>query len=233
MALRQQPGMAMDANFWLKAWEDKHIGFHRGDVNPLLVKYFNELAVPRGGRVFLPLCGKTLDIRWLLGEGRRVAGAELSKTAIDELFAELGLNPQISRAGKLDRYCAANIDIFVGDIFDLSGSVLGPVDAVYDRAALVALPEKIRERYAAHLKQIANAAPQLLICYEYDQSKKEGPPFSVSNQEVERHYRDSHELTLLESKEVPGGLKGQCAAQENVWVMRPRSALKRNRGDRI
>jgi thiopurine S-methyltransferase len=210
----------MDASFWLQAWQDKHISFHKGEPNPLLVKYFNELSLPKGTRVFLPLCGKSLDISWLLSEGYRVAGAELSKIAVEELFAQLGAKPGISRIGDVDRYSARNLDIFVGDIFALPRKVLGPVDATYDRAALVALPERMRTRYTAHLKEITDQAPQLLICYEYDQSQMEGPPFSVSNQEVHRHYRDSYQLTLLESTSVPGGLKGKCAANENVWLLK-------------
>jgi thiopurine S-methyltransferase len=210
----------MDANFWHQKWEKNDIGFHNSEANPLLVGYFKELALARGSRVFLPLCGKTLDIAWLLSRGYRVAGAELSKLAIEQLFAGLGVEPEITRVGDHDRYSAQDIDIFVGDIFALSGKMLGPVDAVYDRAALVALPEAMRNRYTAHLMAITGKAPQLLISYEYDQSRLEGPPFSIRNAEVRRHYADNYDLALLASQDVPGGLKGQCAATENVWLLR-------------
>jgi thiopurine S-methyltransferase len=210
----------MDANFWHQKWEKNDIGFHNSEANPLLVGYFKELALARGSRVFLPLCGKTLDIAWLLSRGYRVAGAELSKLAIEQLFAGLGAAPEITRVGDHDRYSAQGIDIFVGDIFALSGKILGPVDAVYDRAALVALPEAMRNRYTAHLMAITGKAPQLLISYEYDQSRLEGPPFSIRNAEVRRHYADNYDLALLASQDVPGGLKGQCAATENVWLLR-------------
>jgi thiopurine S-methyltransferase len=210
----------MDANFWHQKWEKNDIGFHNSEANPLLVGYFKELALARGSRVFLPLCGKTLDIAWLLSRGYRVAGAELSRLAIEQLFAGLGVEPEITRVGDHDRYSAQGIDIFVGDIFALSGKILGPVDAVYDRAALVALPEAMRNRYTAHLMAITGKAPQLLISYEYDQSRLEGPPFSIRNAEVRRHYADNYDLALLASQDVPGGLKGQCAATENVWLLR-------------
>jgi thiopurine S-methyltransferase len=209
----------MDAQFWHQRWEENHIPFHLSEANPLLAAYFEKLSVPQGGRVFLPLCGKTLDIPWLLSQGCRVAGAELSKIAIGQLFAELCVKPKITALGKMDHYRAKNLDIFVGDIFDLSRKALGPVDAIYDRAALVALPPKIRERYTAHLMKIADKAPQLLICCEYDQSFMEGPPFSVSNDEVKRHYEVNYQLTLLSSKDVPGGLKGICPAKENAWLL--------------
>ena len=210
----------MDRVFWHQKWESKDIAFHRSEANPLLVKYFNELSLAKGSRVFVPLCGKSLDIPWLLSHGYRVAGAELSQIAIEQLFAELGVTPDISRDGELDHYRATNIDIFVGDIFDVSDKMLGPVDAIYDRAALVALPEGMRNRYAAHVTKMTNTAPQLLICYEYDQRLIEGPPFSVSNQEVNQKYSERYELTLLESAIVPSGLKGIVTARENVWLLK-------------
>jgi thiopurine S-methyltransferase len=210
----------MDTSFWHAKWENNDIAFHVSAANPLLVKYFNELSLAKGSRVFVPLCGKTLDIPWLLSNGYRIAGAELSKIAIEQLFAELGVEPTISGAGGTVRYSGNNIDIFVGDIFELSSKMLGPVDAIYDRAALVAFPDTMRSRYAAHLTEITDKAPQLLICYEYDQRVMEGPPFSISSDEVHQHYGDRYNLTLIASTPVPGGLKGTCAAKENVWLLR-------------
>ncbi|MGB8700451.1 MAG: thiopurine S-methyltransferase [Thermosynechococcaceae cyanobacterium] len=209
----------MEASFWHQRWSNNDIAFHESEVNPLMVKYFKQLSLVNGSRIFLPLCGKTLDIPWLLSNGYRVAGAELSKIAIDQLFMELGVEPTILEVGTVDHYSAQNIDIFVGDIFHLYRKMLGLVDAIYDRAALVALPEEMRNRYTAHLMEITDKAPQLLICYEYDQSLMEGPPFSISNEEINQHYRDSYQLTPIVSANVPGGLKGKCAAKENVWLL--------------
>ncbi len=210
----------MDANFWQQRWGKNDIAFHNSEANPLLVEHFQELSLIKGCRVFLPLCGKTLDIAWLLSNGYRVAGAELSKIAVNQLFTELGMDPKISEMDNLYHYSAKNIDIFVGDIFNLSGNMLGSVDAIYDRAALVALPEQMRDRYTAHLTKITDKAPQLLICYEYDQNLMDGPPFSISNEEVRQHYQDNYDLTLIVSTNVSGGLKGKCAAKENVWLLR-------------
>lgn len=210
----------MDPSFWHQRWAKNEIGFHEPKANPLLVTHFKELSLPKGRRVFVPLCGKTLDIAWLLSQGYRVAGAELSEVAITQLFAELGVEPQISASGTLTHHRGPDLDIFVGNIFDLSGSVLGAVDAVYDRAALVALPEHLRARYTAHLYEITNRAPQVLISYVYDQRVMDGPPFSVSDEEVAQHYGRRFDVRLVASTDVPGGLKGKCSAQENVWLLR-------------
>ncbi|MCU1285052.1 MAG: tpm [Acidobacteriales bacterium] len=210
----------METSFWLQKWEKNEIAFHQKEANPLLVKYFADLSLAKGSRVFVPFCGKSLDVGWLLSQGHRVAGAELSKLAVEQLFAGLGCEPEIVRAGEFERYSAADIDIFVGDLFNVSGELLGGVDAIYDRAALVALPNGMRNQYSKHLTEITGKAPQLLITYEYDQSVMAGPPFSVCNEEVKRLYRDSYDLRLVASEDVAGGLKGRCAATEHVWMLR-------------
>jgi len=212
----------MEPSFWHQRWAKNETGWHERQTNPLLAKYFKDLSLGKGRRLFLPLCGKTLDIAWLLSNGSRVAGAELSQLALEQLFMDLGLQPDVSAVGEVEQWSAKNIDIFVGDIFTLSRKLLGPVDAVYDRAALVALPEQMRSRYTAHLTEITNRAPQLLICYDYDQRAMDGPPFAISNEEVARHYGREFDLRLLESLDVAGGLKGKCPAKENAWLLRSR-----------
>ena len=213
----------MEASFWHNRWQTNQTGWHEATVNPLLITHFPSLHIPPGGRVFVPLCGKSLDLGWLLSRGYAVAGAELSKLAVTQLFAELGMEPRISEVGKHKLFRGAKIDIFVGDFFDLTREILGPVDAVYDRAALVALPEAMRAQYTTHLKTLTALAPQLVIGYEYDQTVVPGPPFSVTPDELYRRYGDSYTLTPLARLDVPGGLKGKCPATEHIWRLDKRS----------
>lgn len=210
----------MEPNFWREKWAKGETAFHQREANPLLVEHMARLELPPGSRVFLPLCGKTKDIAWLLTQGYRVCGAELVETAVEQLFDELGVAPVIAPERTGRRYSAAGLDIFVGDLFALSVDALGAVDAVYDRAALVALPQAMRERYAVHLTALTGAVPQLLLTFFYDQCLMSGPPFSVSGDEVRRHYGDRHAISLIASHEVVGGLKGQCAAREEAWLLR-------------
>lgn len=207
----------MEANFWHDRWNANEIGFHQPKPNALLERNFGVLALPEESRIFLPLCGKTLDIGWLLANGYQVAGAELSENAVKQLFEELGVNPDITSVGKFTRYSAPDITIFVGDIFDLTADLLGMVDAVYDRAALIALPDEMRRRYAGHLREITGTISQLLITIEYDQSEMPGPPFSVDGETVKSLYSGSFRITMLEEKEIRGGFKGQIPASEVVW----------------
>lgn len=209
----------MEAGFWQQRWARGEIGFHENDVNTFLTAHLAMLDLAKGSRIFVPLCGKTHDIGWLLAAGYRVAGAELSELAITELFAELGLRPQVDRMERLARFSAQNIEIFVGDIFALDAEHLGSVQASYDRAALVALPASMREQYTAHLMNITGTAPQLLITYEYNQQLMDGPPFSIDAEKVQRHYGAVYQLTRVATREVTGGMKGKVAATETAWLL--------------
>ena len=211
----------MDPDFWHERWQASQIGFHESEGNSMLVAHFNKLSTSKGERIFVPLCGKTRDIAWLLSKEHPVVAVELSELAVEQLFAEIGLEPQITELGELKHFGAPGLDIFVGDIFKLTPKMMGPVSAVYDRAALVALPEKMRVSYAKQIADISNNAPQLLITFEYDQSIMTGPPFSIDDEEISRLYQDRYEISLLASAPVPGGLKGKFPAKESVWLMKP------------
>ena len=169
------------------------------------------------------MCGKTLDIAWLLGRGIRVVGIELSPLAVGELFEELGVAPEVTSVGGLRHHRAEGIDVFLGDIFELDRARLGSVDAVYDRAALVALPPPMRSRYASHVRRISGGTRQLLVTFEYDQSRLEGPPFSVDEAEVRTLYESDYAMSILSTSDVPGGLKGKVPAVDRAWLLEPRS----------
>lgn len=211
----------MEADFWYKRWEDDHIPFHEGKPNTLLVRHLSVLDLSKDDRVFIPLCGKTKDFDWLAAEGYRAVGAELSELAIQQLFAELEITPSISAVGAHKHYSADGIDVFVGDIFELSADMLGAVDAIFDRAAMVAMPASMRQRYVAQVAKVSQNAPQLLTCFEYDQNLLDGPPFDVRQAEVEDLYRDIYDVTLVERVPIRNGLKGKCPADAALWKLAP------------
>lgn len=211
----------MEEAFWHSKWARNEIGFHEAGTNPLLLRHFPALRLAPGARVFVPLCGKTRDIPWLRAQGCEIVGSELSQLAVEQLFAEVGVTPRVAEAGLLRCYAADGIRIFAGNIFDLDRDMLGPVDAIYDRAALVALPDPMRARYAAHLMAMTGTAKQLLVCLEYDQSRMAGPPFSVGEAEIRRHYDAAYRIACLESGAIEGGLKGVSPAREAAWLLEP------------
>lgn len=213
----------MEPEFWQNRWQERRIGFHRADPNPILLKYLAKLQLPAGARIMVPLCGKTLDIGWLAAQGYHVVGAELSPIAVKEFFEELGVAPTITEVGPLKKHSVPQIDIYLGNIFDLSKEELGQVDGIYDRAALVALPLDIRNRYSAHLRQITGTAPQLLGSFEYDESLIEGPPFAITAEGIAQQYAGSYDITELARYDYEGKLKGtDHPATETVWLLVPK-----------
>ena len=211
----------MEPEFWHQRWQLNDIGFHEPTGNALLVKWFRQLGLVQGQRVFVPLCGKTHDINWLLSQGFRVAGVELSEVAVCQLFDDLQVKAEVSEQGAFSVYAGPGLEVFVGNFFQLSATMLGPVNAIYDRAALVAMPPQLRGKYCDKLMAITHRVPQLLIAFEYDQSAMEGPPFSVNTAEISAHYATCYKVKCLQKVEVAGGLKGVCAAEEQAWYLAP------------
>lgn len=207
----------MHAEFWHQRWQYQQIGFHLDHVNPHLLNYVGCLELATNSHVFLPLCGKTLDIAWLLAQGYQVSGIELSEIAVEALFDGLGLTPTIQSTGCLRLYQSGDLRIWQGDFFALTAAQLGTVNAVYDRAALIALPDAMRADYARHLRQLTHPASQLLVTMHYDTTLHQGPPFCVSAEEVQQHYAAYYAVARLAEVQIAGGLKGRLPAHEQVW----------------
>lgn len=143
-----------DNTLWLQLWREHRIAFHQEAVNPLLARFWPALRVTRHNRVFVPLCGKSLDMIWLAKCGHDVIGVELSPVAVRAFFNENHLYPTRRETGDFTMWHAGRITILCGDYFALQPQDLGHIDTVYDRAALTALPAHIRAAYIAQLRRI-------------------------------------------------------------------------------
>lgn len=194
----------MEADFWHNRWESNLTGFHLGEVNPHLKENWSVLNLAAGSRIFVPLCGKSLDLIWLAEQGHQVVGIELSHLAVEAFFSENNLIVERSQLGGLEYWQSEKISLFCGDFFDLTAEILGQVDAVYDRASLIALPPTMRQDYAVKMAELAQSAPKLLVTLEYDQSKMDGPPFSVSEDEVRALYQAKYQVKQLTAQDVLG-----------------------------
>jgi len=176
------------AEDWLARWQQGRIGWHQVDGNPYLRRYWPKL--PHGSTVLVPLCGKSVDMIWLMAQGLSVTGIELSAIAIAAFFSENDLEYALNRDGKLDCYSAvtAPLSIYCGNYFDYEA---GSTDALYDRGALATLPAADRPAYIEHTKSLLRAdAYRLIITLEYDQAMVDGPPFSIPAEEIERYWPD-------------------------------------------
>ena len=195
----------MHAEFWQARWARSEIGFHSPQVNPYLLRHWPDLAVAAGAKVLVPLCGKSVDMAWLASLGYQVVGVELARQAVEDFFSEQQLQPQISEEGAFVVYRAGAVEIYCGDFFALTAQQLQGCQALYDRAALIALPPEMRERYAAHLAQVLPVGCQgLLVTLDYPQEQMAGPPFAVPDSEVQQLLGAAWQLECIEAADVLG-----------------------------
>lgn len=181
----------MENQFWLERWEQDQIGFHQQEINRYLSGHWPELGLTPGAPVFVPLCGKSLDMLWLRSQGHPVLGVELSRKAVDAFFAENAIDVALDEGEHFAEYRAEGLRLLVGDFFRLQPEDLAGVGAVYDRASLIALPPSMRGRYASHMARLLpRDAHILLITMEYPEGTLEGPPFSVEEEEVKALYSE-------------------------------------------
>lgn len=208
----------MQPNYWLERWELGRIGFHREDANPRLVEHHK--ALDDAIRVLVPLCGKSVDLEWLVVQGFEVVGIELSELAAQAFFAERGFTPERTSRGPFVELRHGNVSILVGDFFASKADELGYFDGVYDRAAMIALPTDLRARYVAHLRTLLTPkAKLLLLTLHFD--AEGGPPFSVPPEEVMAAYAGASITTLASidgRADAPGPVeRGATFVHENVY----------------
>lgn len=187
----------MEKAFWLSTWEDNRISFHQEEINHALIKHIDQLALPAGAHIFIPLCGKSQDMLWLCQQGFKVTGVELSSIAVEDFFIENKLDFEKHSEKKFIRYKNDKIEILCGDFFDLDITHVNCFDAIYDRASLIALPPAMRSKYAKHLSSLCTPnVAMLLIAFEGNQ-ESESPPFPVSKTEIGTLFASSFDIVEL------------------------------------
>lgn len=191
----------MNLDFWRERWSEGRLGWHKDRVHPHIERHLGWLTGGAAASVLVPLCGKTLDLAWLASRGHRAVGVEAVEEAARQLFAEAGLEPETDQAG---RWRGGGVEVVVDDFFAVDGDRLGaPLDAVWDRASLVAIDPGSRRRYAERIAALAPGGRMLLSTFEYDQRLMDGPPFSVPEEAVRELYGDARVERL--EREVTAG----------------------------
>lgn len=206
---------------WESRWQEGQTAFHQAEATGLLVDHAERVWGQEGpGRIYVPLCGKSLDLVFLAQSASEVLGVEFVEQAVEEFFSERELVPDVV-PGPPVRYQAGPYTLFAADFFSVMGEHTGPIDAIFDRAALVALDRETRTRYAEHLHALLRpGGSMLLITFDYDPSELDGPPFAVSEDEVERLLGDRFDIERLESRDALGPIfrsRGLTAITETAF----------------
>ncbi len=223
----------MEIDFWLERWNNNQTGFHQQQVNPYLNYFYGEkgpaIEQRQKLKVFVPLCGKSKDMLWLSQNAYNVFGVECSERAVRDFFQENALNYKHAEKDQHAFYqssdLASVIEVFQGDFFELQHSDMDDVTDIFDRASLVALPLEMRKRYVEKMAAIQKAGTRtLLVTLTFDPSEMNGPPFSVTEDEVDELYSEDFSVQKLLFKDVineEAGLKkrGLTALTETVYKL--------------
>ncbi|NTV70310.1 MAG: thiopurine S-methyltransferase [Azonexaceae bacterium] len=217
-----------DNELWQQSWRDDEIAFHQLAVNPLLVKFWPNFRLTVEDRVFVPLCGKSLDLLWLAGQGHQVIGVELSSLAVGAFFHENKLQPTRRKVGKFTLWEHGRIGILCGDFFELTAADLGDISVVFDRASLTALPDDIRGDYVAQLRRILPARYRMLLLTteEPEEGETQGQPFAVAD-EIASLYASAFDVELrhVESFFEPDpdpAISQPVRVEQKVYVLTPK-----------
>jgi thiopurine S-methyltransferase len=188
----------VQAEFWAERWRTGQIGFHRPEVDANLTRHWRDLGVRETGRVFVPLCGKSVDLLWLRDRGHSVVGVELSAIALEAFCVEHGIPARRRELAEFDAYQAPSLELLRGDFFALTPALLGGVAAVYDRAALISWSPELRAAYVQHLDSLVEPGCEiLLITLEYAPAQMAGPPFPMPRAEVDRLFAGRYDICEL------------------------------------
>jgi len=194
---------AQDNELWQRCWREQETAFHQESVNRQLIRFWPRLGLAPGARVFVPLCGKSLDMLWLAAQGHEVLGVELSDIAVGAFFAENGLKPLRRELGPFTFWRSGRIGILRGDFFSLTAAHLGQVAAVFDRASLTALPVAQRADYALHLRRILPAAGKIFLLTTEEPEPGETTYRShAPDEEIVRLYSDAFDIRLVQVESV-------------------------------
>lgn len=201
----------MDIAYWMTRWKEGRIGFHEGRTNAFLARHADHLG-PAPRRVLVPLCGKAEDMAFLASRGHSVVGIELVEEAVQAFFREHGLEPVVrDRSERVRSYTSGAVTLLAGDLFACGRDEVGPVDALYDRAALIALAPDVRARYVPHVRGLLSpSATGLVVTFDYDQTKVSGPPYAVGEEELRRLYAGAA-VTRLDEERFDSPKFGEAA----------------------
>lgn len=213
----------MDRAYWEEVWRNDDLGFHQPKVNQHLQRFWQRLRLTPDSRVFVPLCGKSLDMDWLLSEGHEVIGADIAEKAQQDYLVTHNEPVRYTEENKLKLAWQGRLLFVVGDILHLEPEMLRSVDAVYDRAALIALPRAVRQNYALFLAHCLKPGARMLLITRQAPEERHSPPFNVSAAEVDELYANNFRVERVLTEQRDDGVI------EEAFLLKRKSPAKSGR----
>lgn len=218
----------MELSYWQSRWQNDKTGWHMDVVYPLLKQYWQHLQLPEGANVLVPLCGKSKDLHWLADHHFHVIGVDVSQKALQSVMDKRSEAFSKSTSHGLTRYRSEAMELWEGDFLKVPAAEIPPLHAIYDKAALIALPPQQRKAYADKVLELCSPSTQIFLqTFEYEQAEMNGPPFSVHQKEVNELFGKHFKIDLLHEQskfeELQGFHKRGLTSYllEKVYLLRP------------
>lgn len=182
-------------NIWKEKWEEGKSVWHKSNPNPLLVEFFNRFDADslKNKRILVPMCGKSVDMKWLYDQGMSVVGVDVVELAVKQFFCDNNMEYEVkdsSIPGATLFHHDERMSILLCDIFNINTEVIGgPCSYIWDRGALGAIQYTEVEKYTKIVESVlADDAQGLIECFTFDRGLIPGPPYAVTKEEVFEYY---------------------------------------------
>lgn len=214
-------------DWWRDKWRTGITHWHLKDLNPQLVRFVNHLLGGRkDGLLFIPLCGKCVDMRWLYDQGYKILAVDCCEEAILDFFREQNLVFETiveSKNAKVFQTLDGRLRIMCRDILSLDKETCGPITAIWDRGSLVAMDKENRRAYAAMMKTLVEPDFRYLLdVLHYNDWYCSGPPRNVPPELIEDLYGDCFQIELLLQRNITEGYSKRFGVEpvyNNIYLM--------------
>lgn len=192
--------------FWKSSSDNP--SFHVSSPHRTLIKYYNQIFKDDSEkRVFIPLCGKSLDMLYLTDQGHEVVGVEFSDFAVKSFFEDSKLDYTKEAIKNFviwkSKDPAKNVTIYQGDFYEVESKTLGFFDVVWDRGSFTAINIDDRELYTDIMFQIMKPSARYLVqVCKYDGSLYGGPPHYVTEHAMKSTFGRKCNFEKLETRIV-------------------------------
>lgn len=199
----------MSVDDWGDRWNKSQTQFHMNRVHPMLEKHYNDLTGGKASsRIFLPLCGKSLDLKWLADKGHDVVGCEGVDLGCREFFEEQNIPYKAEPIKGVEGvvYKATDgkkITLYRCDYFELTSKITGTFDCIWDRGSFVAIPTQRRQEYVnVTAPLLKKNGKYLLDCFLVDNNAFGGPPFNCKEDEVKKYFGSACTTRKIDTKDA-------------------------------
>ncbi|KAK3103080.1 hypothetical protein FSP39_016310 [Pinctada imbricata] len=156
-------------------------------------------------KIFVPLCGKSVDMKWLYDQGHEIVGIEGAETAVQQFFDESKISFTTSsiKDGILKLYQSddGRIRLYVGNYYNIDMTGENNFLFIWDRGSLEAIDKSDREKYVKLMTSLMSPGCRLLLEVA-DRDDDMGPPFCIDKEEITNLFGSCSSVEYLEKEDT-------------------------------